>query len=449
MRTTSTFRVAEVVHDGRHPWRVDRDEGLRAEHDAAAVTANLLAQLVPPCDVDGSSLRGRGPTDRGPERPDLVQAAARIEDSRRVECLARLRASRALHRRRGGLRGTDVEQQTVVGDPAVHRGRLLLVQHCRSLCRTSSAEVIIAVRHGGPGTLHGSSFDNMRRCVKRHVFSDQRLRARPTLQVLDVGGADVNGSYRRLFGFMEHRYVVADIDASSTADVLVGGDGVIPVDDGSVDVAVCGQTFEHRPGSGTCSPRWSGYFAPDGVLILIAPSAGPVHRYPVDCYRFHPDSFQALADLHAIHLVELRVDDRGPFRDVVGVFRKQPAAGGVPADSGRVPGGDRRCAPERSAGNGDLRGRVRVGHDAGAAVPAPDPRPTRTALLPRDRGLRRGEPAPRGLPVDRHRSGAEQPVRAATRPGDPLDARASTSSRRPTASRSSAPSTSSTSTVCI
>ncbi len=202
--------------------------------------------------------------------------------------------------------------------------RHLGVQHCRS-------SLLFGTEVGE--TLHGSSFDNMRRCIKRHVVSDAGLCARRPLQVLDVGGADVNGSYRPLFGFMEHRYVAADIDADSTADVLIGADGVIPVDDRSVDVVVCGQTFEHAARFWQLFDELVRVLASDGVLILIAPSAGPVHRYPVDCYRFHPDSFQALADLHDLHLVELRVDDRGPFRDVVGVFRKEPAAGGVPADA--------------------------------------------------------------------------------------------------------------------
>ena len=33
----------------------------------------------------------------------------------------------------------------------------------------------------------------------------------------------------------------------------------------------------------------------DGFVFLIAPSAGPEHRYPVDCYRFYADAYHALA----------------------------------------------------------------------------------------------------------------------------------------------------------
>jgi hypothetical protein len=35
---------------------------------------------------------------------------------------------------------------------------------------------------------------------------------------------------------------------------------------------------------------------PDGLLYLNAPSNGWVHRYPVDCWRFYPDSGVALVN---------------------------------------------------------------------------------------------------------------------------------------------------------
>ncbi len=32
-----------------------------------------------------------------------------------------------------------------------------------------------------------------------------------------------------------------------------------------------------------------------GICCMIAPSGGPEHRYPVDCWRYYPDVFRALA----------------------------------------------------------------------------------------------------------------------------------------------------------
>jgi len=59
-----------------------------------------------------------------------------------------------------------------------------------------------------------------------------------------------------------------------------------------------------------------------GFIFLIAPSAGPIHNYPVDCYRFYPDSYRALAKYANCYLIELWHDNRGPWNDLVGVFNK-------------------------------------------------------------------------------------------------------------------------------
>jgi SAM-dependent methyltransferase len=165
----------------------------------------------------------------------------------------------------------------------------------------------------------------MRRSIKRHVLADPLLCARPSLEILDVGGADVNGSYRTLFGFTEHRYVSADADPESGADVVLDGSCALPFADESFDVVVSGQTFEHVGHFWKLFAEMVRVCRPDGVVIVVAPSAGPVHRYPVDCYRFLPDSYQALANENRVLLVEQRVDPRGPFHDFTGVFRKQPA----------------------------------------------------------------------------------------------------------------------------
>jgi SAM-dependent methyltransferase len=94
----------------------------------------------------------------------------------------------------------------------------------------------------------------------------------------------------------------------------------LPLESGSVDVVVSGQMLEH------CEFFWLAFaemmrvLKPDGLLFLIAPSAGPIHRYPVDCYRFYPDAYAALARHAGCHLVECWLDERGPWRDRVGVF---------------------------------------------------------------------------------------------------------------------------------
>ena len=77
---------------------------------------------------------------------------------------------------------------------------------------------------------------------------------------------------------------------------------------------------------------------PGGLIFLLAPSRGPEHRYPVDCWRFYPDGFRALAKWAGVRLLEVSTDweedsspDSAPWGDTVGVFRRyaETAAGRV------------------------------------------------------------------------------------------------------------------------
>lgn len=181
--------------------------------------------------------------------------------------------------------------------------------------------------------MHVSSHENMRRCVRDHVVGDAVLRDGRPLKVLDVGGADVNGSYRPLFSFTECHYVSADLSSDSSVDVVLDGTGSLPFATGEFDVVVSGQTFEHVGTFWDLFSELVRVCSDDGVVIVIAPSAGAIHRFPVDCYRFLPDSYAALAERAGVLLVDHWLDPRGPFHDLVGVFRRKPAAGsGSPSD---------------------------------------------------------------------------------------------------------------------
>lgn len=162
----------------------------------------------------------------------------------------------------------------------------------------------------------------MRQCFAR--FSRMLPDEGSARRVLEIGAADVNGSYRgdvERFGF---DYVSADIDPSSGADLIMADPYRIPAADNAFDVVISGQMLEH------CAFFWKAFeemarvVNPSGFIFLIAPSAGPIHRYPVDCYRFYPDAYQALADHAGMHLVDVFHDLRGPWNDLVGVFSNRP-----------------------------------------------------------------------------------------------------------------------------
>lgn len=162
----------------------------------------------------------------------------------------------------------------------------------------------------------------MQRCKDRYVvpaFVDA-----DEVGVLDIGGADVNGGYRTIFDDPRFRYRTVDIEPGESVDIVLDDPYVLPVEDNSVDVVLSGQMLEH------CEFFWLTFaemvrvLKPTGLLILIAPSAGPIHRYPVDCYRFYPDAYHALAKWTGCHAIEVFHDERGPWNDLVGVFSKKP-----------------------------------------------------------------------------------------------------------------------------
>jgi hypothetical protein len=167
--------------------------------------------------------------------------------------------------------------------------------------------------------MHPSSLDNMRKCYQRFIANTE-LEQRSSISVLDVGGADVNGSYRDLFRAPQFHYQAADLEPSEGVSIVLDDPYHLPLPDGSIDIVLSGQMLEH------CEFFWLSFvemarvLAPGGCLLLIAPSAGPIHRYPVDCYRFYPDAYHALAKYAGCKLVECWLDERGPWNDLVGVF---------------------------------------------------------------------------------------------------------------------------------
>lgn len=180
--------------------------------------------------------------------------------------------------------------------------------------------------------MHASSLENMLRCYERYVAGPFEA-ARDEIVVLDMGATNINGSYASIFEGPNVRFHTADLSGVEGVDIRMTDPYRIPVEDATYDLVVSGQMLEH------CEFFWLAFqemlrvLRPDGFLFLVAPSAGPVHRYPVDCYRFHPDAFAGLARYAGCRLVECWVDERGPWHDVVGVFTREAA---TPVARGRV-----------------------------------------------------------------------------------------------------------------
>jgi SAM-dependent methyltransferase len=149
--------------------------------------------------------------------------------------------------------------------------------------------------------MHQSSFEKMRAFRVKYL---EPLADRP-LAILDVGSLDVNGSYRPLFDGPRWTYTGADVAAGPNVDlVLTAPYRWRQLRAESFDVVVSGQAFEHIEYIWLTILEIARVLKPGGLCCLLAPSAGVEHRYPVDCWRFYPDGFRALARWARLEVLE-------------------------------------------------------------------------------------------------------------------------------------------------
>jgi len=139
------------------------------------------------------------------------------------------------------------------------------------------------------------------------AFRDRYLSARVTesLRILDVGSQDVNGSYRQIFSEPLWNYTGMDMAAGANVDIVVRSPYVWKeVDSESIDIVISGQAFEHIQYFWITMLEIARVLKPGGLCCILAPSSGPEHRYPVDCWRFYPDGMAALAQFAQLETLE-------------------------------------------------------------------------------------------------------------------------------------------------
>lgn len=175
--------------------------------------------------------------------------------------------------------------------------------------------------------MHKSSMEHVQRLAGQYLAQ----REGEPLHIIDIGSYDVNGSYKPFFGRSGWRYTGVDLAAGPNVDVVLQSPYRLPFDSHSVDVIVSGQAFEHVEFFWLTWMEMARVLKPGGLIFLLAPSRGPEHRYPQDCWRFYPDAYRALAKYVGMELLEVSTDwephadpDSAPWGDTVGVFR-QPA----------------------------------------------------------------------------------------------------------------------------
>jgi SAM-dependent methyltransferase len=160
------------------------------------------------------------------------------------------------------------------------------------------------------------------------LFFECYAKVLPAGTVVDVGAQDVNGSLKGVCP-SHLKYVGVDVVGGKGVDVLLKDPYQLPFDSDSIDFVISSSCFEHSELFWVLFLEILRILKPSGLFYLNAPSNGVVHRYPVDCWRFYPDSALALVtwakrNRYEPALLESFIarQDADSFNDFVAVFVK-------------------------------------------------------------------------------------------------------------------------------
>ncbi|MBN1831473.1 MAG: methyltransferase domain-containing protein [Deltaproteobacteria bacterium] len=179
--------------------------------------------------------------------------------------------------------------------------------------------------------MHLSSLENMRNFRRQYLSGREGL----TLKILDLGSMAIGGSYRTLFQEAPWEYIGADIVSGDNVDMVLSDPyNWLEIESCSMDVVVSGQAFEHIAYFWKTMQEIARVMKPGGLCCVIAPSGGPEHRYPIDCWRFYPDGMRALAAYADLEVLSVDThwdsqgyeDDSDQWADTVLVARKPETA---------------------------------------------------------------------------------------------------------------------------
>lgn len=145
-------------------------------------------------------------------------------------------------------------------------------------------------------------------------------------KVVEIGSQDVNGSLRAVTP-SAFEYIGVDFQAAKGVDIVLNDPYSLPFESDSVDIVLSSSCFEHSEMFWLVFLEVMRVLKPTGLFYLNAPSAGSFHRYPVDCWRFYPDSGKALISWSKrnggnAQLLESYIQKGGNWQDFVGVFLK-------------------------------------------------------------------------------------------------------------------------------
>lgn len=94
----------------------------------------------------------------------------------------------------------------------------------------------------------------------------------------------------------DSKYIGVDLIQGRGVDIVLTDPYQLPFEDDSFDFVISSSCFEHSEFFWLTYIEIMRVLKPSGLFYLNAPSNGDFHRFPVDCWRFFPDSGSALSN---------------------------------------------------------------------------------------------------------------------------------------------------------
>lgn len=155
----------------------------------------------------------------------------------------------------------------------------------------------------------------------------RRLDWESPLKILDVGSMIANRQvecYRDLIS-TSWEYQGLDLGSGHNVDIIAGNPFNYPIDSNAYDVVISGQCVEHVSNPFRWIVEIYRILKSGGIICVIGPSAGPIHRKPpitYDYWRIFPDGMEALLKFVGFADIEVVRSDNEPWRDCIGIARK-------------------------------------------------------------------------------------------------------------------------------
>jgi len=115
--------------------------------------------------------------------------------------------------------------------------------------------------------------------------------------IIDIGSRNYGGSFHiGLLKTEKTKYIGLDFQYGQNVNTILEDPYVLPFEENTIDYAVSSSCFEHSEFFWLTYLEVMRVLKPGGLFYMNVPSNGAFHRFPVDCWRFYPDSATALVN---------------------------------------------------------------------------------------------------------------------------------------------------------